>query len=63
MNAERILRRIRNHPALYGDHGPTKEAQAERIRDRCRARLAPAWRERAAQVHHDAGQRLLRAYA
>ena len=47
MNAERLLRRIRSHPALYGDQGPEKEAQAVRIRDKCIARMAPEWERRA----------------
>lgn len=63
MNYERILRRIRNHDALYGERGAEKEHQAERIRDKCIARLRPEWNSRADEVRHAAGQRLLRAYA
>jgi hypothetical protein len=62
MNIERLLRRIRSHPALYGDSGESKERQAERIRDKCIARLRPVWTERAAKVEHERGQRLLRMY-
>lgn len=49
MNAERMLRRIRSHPALWGERGPEKEAQAIRIRDKCKKRLAPVWAQRRAQ--------------
>ena len=63
MNAERIRRRIRSHPALFGELGEAKERQAERILQKTTERLRPHWDERAAQVQHAAGQRLLRAYA
>lgn len=63
MNYQRILNRIRTHNALYGEHGETKEIQAERIRDKCIAKLRPDWNKRAEQVKHDAGLRLLRTFA
>ena len=59
MNAERILRAIRRHPALFGEMGETKERQAERILAKAKARLAPQWEERARAVRHAYGQRLL----
>lgn len=52
MNAERLLRRIRSHPALWGERGPEKEAQAIRIRDKCKKRLAPAWEARRNPTNH-----------
>lgn len=63
MDYEKILRRIRNHDALWGGLGEDKELQAERIRDKCIARLRPQWEEHAAQVKHEKGQRLLQTYA
>lgn len=63
MNYEKILRKIRTHDALYGDLGEEKEIQAARIRDKCIAKLRPQWAERAAQVNHEAGQRILQTYA
>ncbi len=63
MNYEKILRKIRAHDALYGDLGEEKEIQAERIRDRCIAKLRTQWAVRVAQVNHEAGQRLLRTFA
>lgn len=61
MNAERIRRAIRNHPALWGDD--TKAEQCQRILRKTADRLRPQWNERAAQVKHAAGQRLLRTYS
>ncbi len=63
MNCERILRQIRAHPALWGECGEAKRAQAERIRDRAKMRLLPTWKARAEQVQHDRGQRLLYTYS
>lgn len=63
MNYEKMLRRVRNCDALYGSKGDAKELQAERIRDKCIAKLQPQWKERAAQVAHDEGQRLLQTWA
>jgi hypothetical protein len=63
MNAERLLRRIRSHPALYGDLGAAKEAQAARIRDKCKARLAPVWAKRRAKVEAAQSERHLRMWA
>lgn len=63
MNAERILRSIRQHPALYGERGESKEKQAVRIRDKAKARLAPQWAERAAEQRHAAGLRMLQTFA
>ena len=59
MNAERILRNIRRHPALWGELGEAKERQAERILAKAKARLAPQWEERARAVRHAYGQRLM----
>ena len=58
MNAERIRRAIRNHPALYGDNA--KADQCQRILRKTADRLRPQWNERVAQVQHATGQRLLR---
>lgn len=52
MNAERMLRQIRCHPALFGEKGPAKEAQAIRIRDKCKKRLTPVWEARRATTNH-----------
>ena len=54
MNAERILRNIRRHPALFGEMGEAKERQAERIIAKAKARLAPQWEERARAVRQSA---------
>ena len=59
MNYERMLRRIRSHPALWGEAGPAKEKQAERIRDKCKAKLSTEWDKRPDY----AGQRMLYMYA
>lgn len=48
MDYERILRGVRRHPALWGDMGPEKEAQAARIIARCKKRLEPVWERRVA---------------
>lgn len=45
-----MLRRIRSHPALWGEQGPEKELQAQRILARCKAKMAPEWEERKRQV-------------
>lgn len=42
---ETILRRLRSHPALWGDMGTAKEGQAERLIRRVKARLAPVWQQ------------------
>lgn len=47
-----MLRRIRSHPALWGERGPDKEAQAIRIRDKCKKRLAPVWAARRNFINH-----------
>ena len=63
MRNERMLRLIRSHPALYGDWGPEKEKQAERIRDRLKVRLAPVFKARAERSEWLRGQRLLYLWA
>jgi hypothetical protein len=63
MNAERILRRIRQHPALWGEMGDGKEAQAARILRKCKQRLAPQWRAHREAIKHARGQRILQMYA
>ena len=60
---EKSLRWIRAHPALYGDLGPLKEKQAERIRDKCKAILAPVFRAERDESEHLKGQRLLQTWA
>jgi len=57
------LRRLRSHPALWGDHGPAKAAQVSRLILACKARLAPSWDARAAALRHERGQRLLATLA
>ena len=61
--AERLLRRIRSHPALWGDMGDAKERQAERILTACKGRLRIFWSERAEESAHRAGQRKLYTWA
>lgn len=63
MNYERLLRRIRNHPALYGDLGERKEKQAERIRDKCKVKLAPVFKKRADHSQTLRDERMLRMWA
>lgn len=63
MNYEKILRKIRTHDALYGELGDDKEVQAERIRNKCVAKLRPQWAKRVEEVKHEAGQRLLKTFA
>lgn len=60
---ERLRARMRSHPALYGEMGDAKEDQAERILRATSRRLAASWKERADNVAHEYGQRLLRLYA
>lgn len=38
---DRIRRRLRSHPALWGDLGQSKEDQADRILSAIRKKLAP----------------------
>jgi hypothetical protein len=59
MNHDLLLRRIRQHPALWGCWGPAKQAQAERILHRAKKALAPVWAERRAELEHQRGQRWL----
>jgi len=61
--AERMLHRIRSHPALYGDLGDAKEVQAIRIRDACKVRLADWFKHRHEEAEHARGQRLLYLWA
>lgn len=63
MNAERIRRAIRAHPALWGELGPAKEEQAQRILKRTADRLRPTWDARADAVRHAHGQRALYTWA
>lgn len=63
MDMERLLRRIRQHPALWGEHGRLQEQKAHRILMRCKQKLAPSWDARADQIRHAYGQRLLQTYA
>lgn len=61
MQYERILKSLRNHPALWGERGDAKEAQAERIIRKARARLTAAWNKRADDLEHKLSQRMLNA--
>lgn len=63
MNAERIRRAIRSHPALWGERGPVKEKQAARILAKTAERLRPVWRERTERAAHARGLRILYAWA
>lgn len=63
MNAERIRRAIRAHPALWGERGAGKEKQAARILAKTAERLRPVWRERAERVAHAYGLRILYTWA
>ena len=63
MNADRIRRAIRAHPALFGDLGPDKAVQCARILEKTAKRLRPVWSERAERVAHARGQRILYTWA
>ena len=60
MNAERLRRRIRQHPALWGEMGEEKEKQAERILARTADRLRASWNARADELLRLAGDRYMR---
>lgn len=60
MNAERLLRRLRNSPKLWD---PEHEAQAMRVIAKLKKRLAPVWQARRAELEHARGQRWLRTWA
>lgn len=63
MNAERLRQNIRQHPALWGEMGPEKEEQAERLLRKTAERLRAKWNARAEAVRHAYGQRILSLYA
>jgi hypothetical protein len=44
--AERMLHRLRQRIFDYIDAGPAKEAQADRLITRCKARAMPRWEAR-----------------
>ena len=62
LRAARLLRAIRNHPALYSEDDATA-AQAARIRDKCKVRLAAYFADSYAEREHACGQRLLYTWA
>ena len=59
MNYEQVLCRVRAHPALWGDRGESKEAQASRILHRCKAKLEPLWQERADAIQRQRADRYM----
>jgi hypothetical protein len=62
MNYERLLWRVRAHPALWGDLGAKKEAQATRLILKLKKRLERVWSARRAHVDYLRGLRYLRMY-
>lgn len=59
----KLRRKLRGHPALYGEAGEAKELQAERILHKTTGRLQRLSNERYEDRKHAAGQRMLRTWA
>jgi hypothetical protein len=59
MNASRLLQRLRSLDCECDK----QETKRMRLIARCKARLAPEWAARKAELRHAAGQRMLRTWA
>lgn len=56
MDHDRLLRRLRAHPALFGDD-VMQSARVTHLILRCKARLMPEWDARAERVRLEADRR------